>query len=112
MKETLATCSHLPKKQKNTNTDKKIYRNTNTTYVGRGEVLLKIGEAGDALLQEVAFYQRGRSYHHLLFFAFVSPLFHLFHFSALLSEPFINLDDDSEAEEKGFTFSKLFINAE
>ena len=44
----------------------------------------------------------------LLFFAFVSPLFH---FSPLLSEPFINLDDDSEAEEKGFTFSKLFISA-
>ena len=42
------------------------------------------------------------------FFAFVSPLFH---FSPLLSEPFINLDDDSEAEEKGFTFAKLFINA-
>ena len=43
------------------------------------------------------------------FFVFVSPLFH---FSPLLAEPFINLDDDSEAEEKGFTFSKLFINAE
>ena len=36
-----------------------------------------MGEAGDALLQEVAFYQRGRSYHRfasILFFLFLSPL--------------------------------------